>query len=199
MVISLIRYPNKIVKDNSSKFKTYGNRGMTLESEINSTNEYYLANDIAIIYKKPTPVQVVKQVNKKIVDAYFKVPSTTDYNGLYKGIYIDFDAKETKSRTSYPLSNIHSHQIKHIENVIRHGGIGFIILRFTLFNETYLLFGEDLLSFINSNDRKSIPYDYFKKKGHLIKDKLAPRVDYLEVIDKYGGIKNETKNKKKEC
>ena len=199
MVISLIRYPNKIVKDNSSKFKTYGNRGMTLESEINSTNEYYLANDIAIIYKKPTPVQVVKQVNKKIVDAYFKVPSTTDYNGLYKGIYIYFDAKETRSRTSYPLSNIHSHQIKHIENVIRHGGIGFIILRFTLFNETYLLFGEDLLSFINSNDRKSIPYDYFKKKGHLIKDKLAPRVDYLEVIDKYGGIKNETKNKKKEC
>ena len=194
MVISLIRYPNKIVKDNSSKFKTYGNRGMTLESEINSTNEYYLANDIAIIYKKPTPVQVVKQVNNKIVDAYFKVPSTTDYNGLYKGIYIDFDAKETRSRTSYPLSNIHSHQIKHIENVIRHGGIGFIILRFTLFNETYLLFGEDLLSFINSNDRKSIPYDYFKKKGYLIKDKLAPRVDYLEVIDKYGGIKNETKN-----
>lgn len=191
MVINLIKYPNNIVKTTNKKIKNYGNRGMTLESEISSTNEYYLLHDIAIVHKKPTPVAVVKQVNQKIVDAYFKVPSTTDYNGIYKGKYIDFDAKETKSKTSFPLSNIHNHQIKHIESVIRHKGIGFIILRFTTLNETYLLFGEDLLSFINNNDRKSIPYEYFKEKGHLIKDTLQPQVDYLKVIEKYGGIKNE--------
>ena len=191
MVINLIKYPNNIVKTTNKKIKNYGNRGMTLESEISSTNEYYLLHDIAIVHKKPTPVTVLKQVNQKIVDAYFKVPSTTDYNGIYKGKYIDFDAKETKSKTSFPLSNIHNHQIKHIESVIRHKGIGFIILRFTTLNETYLLFGEDLLSFINNNDRKSIPYEYFKEKGHLIKDTLQPQVDYLKVIEKYGGIKNE--------
>lgn len=191
MVINLIKYPNNIVKTTNKKVKSYGNRGMTLESEINSTNEYYLLHDIAVVHKKPTPVTVVKQVNQKIVDAYFKVPSTTDYNGIYKGKYIDFDAKETKSKTSFPLSNIHNHQIKHIESVIRHKGIGFIILRFTTLNETYLLFGEDLLDFINNNDRKSIPYEYFKERGHLIKDTLQPQVDYLKVIEKYGGIKNE--------
>lgn len=193
MVINLIKYPNKIIKTNN-KIKNYGNRGMTLESEINSTNEYYLLNDIAIIHKKPTPVAVVKQVNQKIVDAYFKVPSTTDYNGIYKGKYIDFDAKETKSKTSFPLANIHLHQIKHIESIIRHKGIAFIILRFTTLNETYLLFGKDLLSFINNNNRKSIPYEYFKEKGYLIKDKLQPQVDYLKIIEKYGGIENEEKN-----
>lgn len=191
MVINLIKYPNNIVKTSNKKVKNYGNRGMTLESEINSTNEYYLLHDIAVVHKKPTPVTVVKQVNQKIVDAYFKVASTTDYNGIYKGKYIDFDAKETKSKTSFPLSNIHNHQIKHIESVIRHKGIGFIILRFTTLNETYLLFGEDLLDFINNNDRKSIPYEYFKERGHLIKDTLQPQVDYLKVIEKYGGIKNE--------
>ncbi len=191
MVINLIKYPNNIVKTTNKKVKSYGNRGMTLESEINSTNEYYLLHDIAVVHKKPTPVTVVKQVNQKIVDAYFKVASTTDYNGIYKGKYIDFDAKETKSKTSFPLSNIHNHQIKHIESVIRHKGIGFIILRFTTLNETYLLFGEDLLDFINNNDRKSIPYEYFKERGHLIKDTLQPQVDYLKVIEKYGGIKNE--------
>jgi recombination protein U len=191
MVINLIKYPNNIVKTTNKKVKSYGNRGMTLESEINSTNEYYLLHDIAVVHKKPTPVVVVKQVNQKIVDAYFKVASTTDYNGIYKGKYIDFDAKETKSKTSFPLSNIHNHQIKHIESVIRHKGIGFIILRFTTLNETYLLFGEDLLDFINNNDRKSIPYEYFKERGHLIKDTLQPQVDYLKVIEKYGGIKNE--------
>lgn len=160
---------------------------MTLESELNESNKYYLENDIAVIYKKPTPVKVVRQVNAKIVDAYFEKPSTTDYNGLYKGKYIDFEAKET-TKISFPLGNIHAHQIKHMERVLKHGGICFLIVRFVKINETYLLFGEDFIDFINNNSRKSIPHLYFKDKGYLIKDKLMPKVDYIEVIDKYGGI-----------
>ncbi len=160
---------------------------MTLESEINDSNKYYLEKDIAVIYKKPTPIKVVKQVNEKIVDAYFEKPSTTDYNGLYKGKYIDFEAKETK-KTSFPLRNIHPHQIKHLENIIKHKGICFLIVRFVNINETYLLFGKDFIHFIKNNERKSIPHSYFKEKGYLIKDKLMPRIDYLKIIDKYGGI-----------
>ena len=45
MVINLIKYPNNIVKTTNKKIKNYGNRGMTLESEISSTNEYYLLHD----------------------------------------------------------------------------------------------------------------------------------------------------------
>ena len=160
---------------------------MTLESEINDSNRYYLENDIAVIYKKPTPIKVVKQVNEKIVNAYFEKPSTTDYNGLYNGKYVDFEAKET-TQTAFPLGNIHEHQIKHIKNILKHGGICFLIVRFTKINETYLLFGQDFISFINTNSRKSVPLDFFKEKGHLIKDKLMPKVDYIEIIDKYGGI-----------
>lgn len=161
---------------------------MTLESEINDSNKYYLENEIAVIYKKPTPIKVVKQINEKIVNAYFEKPSTTDYNGLYKGKYIDFEAKETKNSTSFPLSNIHSHQINHIKKIINHKGICFLIVRFTKINETYVLFGDDFINFIETETRKSIPIRYFKEKGYQIKDKLAPRVDYLEIIDKYGGI-----------
>lgn len=170
-----------------SSFKNYANRGMTLESEINDSNRYYLENDIAVVYKKPTPVKVVKQVNEKIINAYFEKPSTTDYNGLYKGKYIDFEAKETKG-VSFPLKNIHPHQIRHLENIERHGGICFLIVRFVNVNETYLLFEKDFDYFIKNNTRKSIPIDYFKEKGYLIKDKLRPMVDYIEIIDKYGGI-----------
>lgn len=161
---------------------------MTLESEINDSNKYYLEKDIAVIYKKPTPIKVVKQVNEKIIDAYFEKPSTTDYNGLYKGKYIDFEAKETKNNTSFPIKNIHPHQIKHLENVIKHQGICFLIVRFVNINETYLLFGTDFIQFIKTQTRKSIPLSYFKEKGHLIKDKLMPRIDYIKIIDKYGGI-----------
>lgn len=170
-----------------SSFKNYANRGMTLESEINNSNRYYLENDIAVVYKKPTPIKVVKQVNEKIINAYFEKPSTTDYNGLYKGKYIDFEAKETKG-VSFPLKNIHPHQIRHLENIERHGGICFLIVRFVNVNETYLLFEKDFDYFIKNNTRKSIPIDYFKEKGYLIKDKLRPMVDYIEIIDKYGGI-----------
>ena len=177
---------------NALSKSTYSNRGMQLEEDINVTNKYYLDNDIAVIYKKPTAVSIHKAEypnNMAIIkEAYFKTPSTTDYNGLYKGKYIDFEAKETKSTTSFPLSNIHSHQIKHLNMITKHGGIAFIIVRFSVLNETYVLFEKDLNNFLKTNNRKSIPYEYFKEWGHLINLKYAPRLNYLEVIDKYGGI-----------
>ena len=177
----------------------YANRGMNLEEEINITNKYYRDMDKAIIYKKPTPIKVIKanfvsRQNVTITEAYFDMPSTTDYNGIYKGKYIDFEAKETTSNTSFPLSNIHSHQLLHLKKVYNHGGISFIIVRFTHLNETYLLFEEELNKFIENEKRKSIPLSYFKEKGHLIRDKFNPRVDYLEIIDNIGGINNEKRN-----
>ena len=121
-------------------------------------------------------------------------PSTTDYNGIYKGKYVDFEAKETNSLTSFPLNNIHKHQIIHLNNIARHGGIAFIIVRFTMLNETYLLFQSDVQHFLDTQKRKSIPLGYFKECGYLLKDKFNPRVDYLEILDKVGGIINGKKN-----
>ena len=88
---------------------------MNLESLINDANDYYLEMNKAVIYKKPTPIGLVDVDYKKgeIKKAFFKEKSTFDYNGIYKGKYIDFEAKESKSKTSFPLSNIHEHQIKH--------------------------------------------------------------------------------------
>ncbi len=182
-----MNYPSGIKKEFKS-FKSYDNRGMDLEDDLNSSNEYYLINDIAVIYKKPTPIQVNKvdfksRCDAVIKEAYFKVPSTTDYNGIYKGHYIDFEAKETKSLTAFPLSNIHNHQILHLERIKKQGGIGFIIVKFTRLNKTYILYIEDLLDFINNEDRKSIPTSYFDKKGILIKEGINPRYDYLKIID----------------
>lgn len=186
-----MNYPNGIKKDNNislSTIKNSKNRGMTLENELNETNDYYREIDKAIIYKKPTPIKITKvdypsRDKAKIKEAFFTVPSTTDYNGLYKGYYIDYEAKETKSKTSFSLENIHSHQIKHLEKIYNHQGIAFLIVRFTTLNETYLLTIENFLSFINNTDRKSIPIDYFKEKGYLIKDGYRPRIDYLNIVD----------------
>ena len=185
-----MNYPGG-VKKNYSSLKSYGNRGMSLESDLNDTNEYYLNNDIAVIYKKPTPITINKVDYKSrrdavITEAHFKIPSTTDYNGIYKGKYIDFEAKETRSTTSFPLANIHKHQIDHLEKIYKHGGIGFIIVRFVKLNKTYLLYIEDLIDIINSNKRVSIPISYFDKRGYLIKEGIIPRLNYLEIIDMKG-------------
>lgn len=171
----------------------YSNRGMDLEYDINVSNEYYRINDIAYIYKKPTPIKLVKVDYKKglIKEAYFDMPSTTDYNGIYKGKYIDFEAKETVSKTSFALSNIHNHQLKHLFDVKRHGAISFIIVRFKTLDKTFLLDSTYLEEFIKNESRKSIPISYFEEKGHLINLKYNPRLDYIEIIKKYyfGGKK----------
>ena len=82
--------------------------GMDFEEAINQSNQYYLLNKQAVVHKKPTPVQIVKVDYPKrsaavIKEAYFRQASTTDYNGVYQGRYIDFEAKETKNTTSFPL------------------------------------------------------------------------------------------------
>lgn len=189
-----MNYPNGIKKRETFHNISYKNRGMDLESDLNITNEYYRNIDKAYIYKKPTPIKIVKVDYESrslatIKEAYFQEPSTTDYNGIYKGKYIDFEAKETKSDTSFSLSNIHKHQMTHLKNVINHGGIAFLIVRFVRLDETYLLKAQDLFCFLKLYDRKSIPLSYFKEKGYLIKNKINPRLDYLELIDQiYGGI-----------
>ncbi|MDE6013820.1 MAG: Holliday junction resolvase RecU, partial [Anaeroplasmataceae bacterium] len=91
MVVIKMNFPTR--KKEQTKIINKANLGMDLEAAINDSNTYYLNNDIAVIHKKPTPVQIVKvnypSRNKAVItEAYYKTPSTTDYNGLYKGKYI---------------------------------------------------------------------------------------------------------------
>ena len=175
-------YPGCIKKEYKRNI-SHKNRGMKLENLINQTNEYYIEKDIAIIYKKPTPILVcqVDYKKNKILEGYYKTPSTLDYNGIYKGKYIDFDAKETLNKTSFPLSNIHDHQLLHMKRVIEHGGISFLIIKMN--NLYYLLDGNIILNFIDNNNRKSIPYEFIKENAYLIKEGITPALDYIKVIN----------------
>lgn len=182
-----MRYPSGINKNYQSNI-SYTNRGMNLEDDLNTTNEYYRNFNIAIIYKKPTPITIVKvdyptRLDAVIREAYFRTPSTTDYNGLYKGKYVDFEAKETKL-SFFPLKNIHTHQIDHLKKVICNGGIGFVIVSFIKRNKVFLLTADKLIKFIEENRKKSIPITFFEQYGHQIKSNYNPRLDYLKIIDK---------------
>lgn len=193
----MIKYSNgqifetKPIKHNENKRKipcfSYGNRGMNLENDINLSNEFYKQNEKCLITKRPTPINVVKVDYSKgpiITNAYFEKQSTTDYNGVYKGKYIDFEAKSTQKVSSFPLQNISPHQIDHLKHVIKHGGIAFFIIEFAKLKEVYFLDANYVVKFYEEGERKSIPYSEVIKNGFKIKSGYAPRLDYLEIIDK---------------
>ncbi len=186
-----MKYPNNI-KRSYNAFVSYANRGMDLESYIDEANKYYLEQDIAIVYKKPTPIAVVKQEGKKITNAYFKEQSTLDYVGIYKGHYIEFDAKVTKNKTSFPLSNIHDHQIKHIQKIINHNGMAFIII--SMNSKYFLLDGNTLINFINNFERKSIPYEYIVNNSFEIFYNYNKGLDYINKVNIILEDKYEIKN-----
>ncbi|WP_319005487.1 Holliday junction resolvase RecU [Metabacillus litoralis] len=193
----MFRYPNgkayepkeQIRKKQQPSF-TYSNRGMSLEDDLNETNKYYLEHQLAVIHKKPTPVQIVnvdypRRSAAVIKEAYFKQSSTTDYNGIYKGKYIDFEAKETKNKTSFPLQNFHAHQIEHMQNVVKQEGICFVIL--SAFNNFYFLQAKDLFIFWDrqqNGGRKSITIEEMNKEAYKIPIGYQARIDYLKIIDK---------------
>lgn len=195
-----VNYPNgkkfhaesRLPKTAKRKEFIYSNRGMTLEEEINSSNEHYLSSGKAVIHKKPTPIQVVKVDYPKrsaavIKEAYYRQSSTTDYNGVYKGLYLDFEAKETKNKTAIPLSNFHEHQIVHMKRCILQQGITFVLIRFSVFNRVFLLNSSYLIDFWENtlnNGRKSIPLDFIEANGIEVAYGFNPRLDYLDAVDK---------------
>ncbi len=185
----MVNYPNKKATFQRQKV-THSNRGMSFEVLINESNDYYLTHNIAIIHKKPIPIQIVKvdypsRSAAVIKEAYYKVPSTTDYNGVYKGRYIDFEAKETMNKTSFPLSNIHVHQLQHIKDVHQHGGISFLLINFKSLGEIYLLEADYVNKYHmrSKEGRKSISINEIRENGISIKEGIAPRIDYLRAVD----------------
>ncbi len=184
----MFNYPNK--KSNFIQKTKYSNRGMELEEDINFANKYYLNNDIAVIHKKPIPIQIVdvnypNRASAMITKAFYKTPSTTDYNGLWNGKYIDFEAKETNSATSFSLNNIHKHQIEHMQKILNHGGITFIIVRFKKIDKTFLLPFKRFVFFFNraqAGGRKSIKLSEFEATAFELSFNYKIRLDYITII-----------------
>lgn len=194
----MVKYPGGVAiarKQQIKQLKTvkFGKRGMNFEAEINATNTYYLMHGLAVIHKKPTPVQIVKvdypkRSRAKITEAYFRQASTTDYSGVYQGHYLDFEAKETQNKTSFPLKNFHEHQIVHMENVLKQEGIAFVLLHFSALSRTFLLKASDLIPFFKEKEgQKSIALAFIETKGYELPTNQLPSIPYLDCIQKLIG------------
>ena len=164
-----------------------GLRGSTLEELINFSNEKYMMGNLALIQKIPTPITPIKinHATRHITLAYFDQKSTVDYIGVVQGIPVCFDAKECATKT-FPLQNIHEHQIEFMKRFEKQDGIAFIILLFSELNEFYYIPFSDVLKFWDrgvNGGRKSFTYDEIDK-NYQIHPAKGVVVHYLEAIQK---------------
>lgn len=167
--------------------KSRGLRGSTLEDIINHTNEVYREKKLALIQKIPTPITpiTIEKSTRHITLAYFDQKSTVDYIGAVQGIPVCFDAKECAVKT-FPLQNVHEHQIRFMKEFEEQGGIAFIILHFTALDELYYVPFRDLETFwkrMQDGGRKSFTYDEVDK-SYQIRASRDILVHYLETIQK---------------
>lgn len=163
-----------------------GLRGSTLEDLVNRTNERYLEKNLALIQKIPTPITPVKidKEHRHITLAYFEQRSTVDYIGAVQGIPVCFDAKECNVET-FPLQNIHEHQVMFMENFEKQGGIAFLLIYFTSRNEIYYMRFEEVKSFWNramEGGRKSFRIEELDPK-FFVKLKNGGFIPYLDMIN----------------
>lgn len=164
-----------------------GLRGSSLEDMINHSNQVYRDQKLALIQKIPTPITPINidKESRHITLAYFDQKSTVDYIGTVQGIPVCFDAKECAAKT-FPLQNVHPHQVQFMKEFEEQGGIAFLIIHFTAFDEIYYMPFDELYRFwrrMEEGGRKSFTYEEMDKDWQIgrCRDIL---VHYLTMIQK---------------
>lgn len=164
-----------------------GKRGMAFEAMINHTNHSYALKNLAVINKRPTPVKVMKSKGTRVLQGFYESKSTVDYDGVYKGRAIYFEAKSTKSNR-FPLKNISQHQMDHMYKADRAGALCFFLIESKNTNQVFLVLFSTMQHFwehAKLRGSKSIPIDDFNyyAAGEVRSGNGVP-LDYLPVIEK---------------
>jgi recombination protein U len=151
---------------------------MALERRINKANLAYRKKKLALIEKIELEFKITKT-------GMLPLQSTVDYKGMVRNedgvaIGIAFDAKETKSKTSFPLANVEAHQIEYLRYVQEVGGRSFLLIHFMELyaDEAFLTPITFILDYWDKKDTgpKSIKVDAFDKTW------LTPIDDYLKLL-----------------
>lgn len=113
---------------------SYANRGSFLEEAIQWVNQVYRGQGLALIHKVPTPFIPVRGARgangrRPVVGAKVEEKAALDFLGVYAGVPVAFDTKETH-RPSWPLQNLETHQAEFLRDWSRMGGIAFLLIYF---------------------------------------------------------------------
>ena len=164
-----------------------GLRGSTLEEMINMTIDVYREKGLALVQKIPTPITPVRidDKTKQITLAYFQQQSTVDYIGVVQQIPICFDAKEC-AKDTFPLMNIHKHQVEFMKDFEKQGGLSFLIVYYTHLNRMFYVPFKDIIRFYERGEnggRKSIRFDEIDQSYEIFNEQ-GVLVHFLKTIQK---------------
>lgn len=137
-----------------------------LESRIKKANLKYRKEKKAVIQKLEVPIRMTDKGMVAIL-------STVDFYGAFsytkgkrkRGIPIAFEAKESLSETSFPLANIHQHQLEYLKLWLSVGGEGFFLIHFKKLHPDHAYVTPVTLVdqyWSDPDGRKSIPITDFK-------------------------------------
>lgn len=164
-----------------------GLRGSQFEELINMTNDVYKEKGLALVQKIPTPITPVEidKATRHITLAYFEKDSTVDYIGVVQGIPICFDAKECHTDT-FPMQNIHEHQLKFMENFEKQNGVSFLLISFTAKNEYYYLPFKVLKKYVERIEKEGHAKNFKYQEldpNYFLKREGTALVHYLEGLN----------------
>lgn len=149
-----------------------GNRGMAFEKLINLSNEMYQRGGVALINKRPTPVKVLKSKGGQVLNGFYEAKSTVDYDGVYKGRAIAFEAKSTNEINRFDLKNIAQHQLDYLEKAKKMGAICFFLIGFSKDKSVFAVSLSVIQSYVRMSQqpkgKKSIPRADFDIYGYLV-------------------------------
>jgi recombination protein U len=163
-----------------------------LETRVRKANLRYRKERKALIQKLEVPIRMTAM-------GMVATLSTVDFYGIFSytkgkkkiGKPIAFDAKECESLTSFPLKNIHQHQLEFLKLWNELGGEGFFFVHFKKVHPDHAhVVPLSLISKYWDNDagRKSIPISEFKDEW------LAEIDNYLEYLyGRYNGQARATR------
>ena len=176
----------------------HANRGQYLEQWIEQTNQVYNHKGLAIITKIPTPWVIQRKMSPytkqfKISGAFPEKKSTVDFGGTASKLSIWFDVKSTTNKTSFPLKNIHKHQIDYLQKVADQGGKAFLLIHAKESKKTWLLWLDHLMDFMAHSPRKSIPFEWLETNCEVVPKGQGVILDYLPIVLRRNEVNYEHK------
>lgn len=156
---------------------------MTFEKKITNCCKFYKDKKLAVIYKRPSPITIVDSIsNTNMYKACFSKKSTTDFVGVFKSMYVDFECKNTRQK-SFPISMIPYHQINHLIRCSNCGGKTFVLVNFEEYDEVFLLNVSSLLEAIKLNN-SLISHQWFLENCQMLNKMYQPDLNLLDIIER---------------
>lgn len=136
--------------------------------------------------KASIPPEFYTERYKDDTAGFYGVSNPADYR-LYKYPLTFLLELKTHKGKSIPLDKIRPNQIQGMAKAVEHKGIyGGFIINYRDLEETYYIPVMDMVAFINSAERKSIPVEWCRENGVRIEQKKK-KVRYTYDLSKWLG------------